>query len=150
MNKKIKFTYSDSSDNEEDENDDEREQESQLERPTGNDANVENKIEVLDPADKTDSTGEVASGQADGDAEEVGNPVDGKTQETDEPPEKKQCCDTNKIESTSVCAEKSVGQLLEAELKELGDKSKVSQYNNQKITSLKIPHFTSGKEEKNK
>ncbi|CAO2837276.1 unnamed protein product [Amaranthus hypochondriacus] len=122
LNKKIKFTYSDSSDNEEDENDDESEQENQLERPTGNDANVENKIEVPDPADKTDSTAEVTSGQADGDAEKVGNPVDGKTQETDEPPEKKQCCDTNKIES--VYAEKSVDQLLEAELKELGDKSK--------------------------
>ncbi|KNA22616.1 hypothetical protein SOVF_031070 [Spinacia oleracea] len=152
-NKKIKFTYSDSSDNDEDDDENEKDNQSEkvAEEGTNNGSSVE---ENTDPAKKDDQlveigsgqvagdVGEVAkladedkskekeelhgvgSGQVAGDDEEVAKLEDGKSKENEEPLEKKQCCDTKKLESNHQNAEMSVDRLIEAELKELGDKSK--------------------------
>lgn len=142
-NKKIKFTYSDSSDDDEDDNENGEENQSENVAEEGAD-NASLPEENTAPAKKDDRLHEVGSGQVAGDDEEVGKQADGKSKETEEPlsddeevgkadgkskeieePLKKiQCCDTKKLESKNHSAEISVDKLIEAELKELGDKSK--------------------------
>ncbi|XP_021772133.1 uncharacterized protein LOC110736265 [Chenopodium quinoa] len=122
-NKKIKFSYSDSSDNEEDvdENGAENQSEKVAEVLANNGSTLE---ENTDPAKKDDKLHEVGSGQVAGSCEEVDKQADDKSKENEEPIKKKQCSDTKKLESINHSAELSVDKLIEAELKELGDKSK--------------------------
>lgn len=128
MNKKIKFSYSDSSDSE-GENDDgnESEEENKEEIPAKDDANSEiPKEEKSDQAEEYEKPQEIQSEQTAGDNKEVGKQHDdNKSNENEEPLPKKQCCE--KLESRNHGpdkTEKSVDQLIDAELKELGDKTK--------------------------
>lgn len=127
LNKKIKFSYSDSSDNDEDdENDAENGKENQSEKVAEDVDNGSTVEEKSVPAKTDEQLNEVESDKAAGDDEENSEQVVGKSKENEEPLEKKQCCDTQKLESKNPSPEMSVDKLIEAELKELGDKSKVS------------------------
>ncbi|KMT14564.1 hypothetical protein BVRB_4g073340 [Beta vulgaris subsp. vulgaris] len=125
LNKKIKFSYSDSSDNDEDdENDAENGKENQSEKVAEDVDNGSTVEEKSVPAKTDEQLNEVESDKAAGDDEENSEQVVGKSKENEEPLEKKQCCDTQKLESKNPSPEMSVDKLIEAELKELGDKSK--------------------------
>ncbi|GLU19298.1 hypothetical protein SLE2022_355570 [Rubroshorea leprosula] len=107
LNKKITFSYSDDEDNDEEREEEEKEEGSKSDTCKGDDASHEI------PTKETN------------DSKEGGENNENQADETGEPPSKKQCLETD----TSKCGpngkeEKSVDKLIEAELEELGDKSK--------------------------
>ncbi|XP_040993148.1 THUMP domain-containing protein 1 homolog isoform X2 [Juglans microcarpa x Juglans regia] len=128
LNKKIKFSYSESSSSGDDDEEEEEDEGQIISDTSQNDlASHPNAInEEPDPHTKDgmhheNQTEEKANGiEADGDKHE------NQPKETEEPPKKKQCLETDaskhviyeKVEETSI------DRLIEAELKELGDKNK--------------------------
>lgn len=131
VNKKIKFSYSESSDSEgDDDNDNESEEENKSERPVKEDEDKESEEipndKSSDEGKKDDQSQEVLSEQTD--HKEVDKQqVDDESKVIEEPPAKKQCGDAKKLETGNHAldrTEKSVDQLIEAELRELTDKGK--------------------------
>ncbi|KAJ7959714.1 THUMP domain-containing protein 1 [Quillaja saponaria] len=138
LNTKIKFSYSDTSssdddDKEEDENDDEEEE--------GEEEKQEHKAYTCkdDNTNHANATGEISDPhnidhmQSLNQTEEKPNENEGKVEnhkneekQAGEPPLKKQCLkiDATKCDLNEEVEHKSVDKLIEAELKELGDKNK--------------------------
>ena len=153
-NKKIKFSYSDSSgsdddDDEEDEEEDDKSdtrgddtashkdvinQESnpqdainqESDPHTKDDVNHGNQTEEKD--NDNDGDGKNDENQPDNDNNGDGKNHENQPKETEEPPTKKQCVETVATKSVihAKVEEKSIDKLIEAELEELGDKNKVS------------------------
>ncbi|GFQ01218.1 thump domain-containing protein 1 [Phtheirospermum japonicum] len=124
MNKVTKFEYSDSSSSDNDDDDDDAKDN---EVQTGE---VENKTVIVTGGDVSDKSGvEIKDDvslekQAE---EEKEKPAENQEAEAVEPPVKKQCVEADAPNSVNVskkAEEKSVDKLIEAELAELGDKSK--------------------------
>ncbi|KAL3620380.1 hypothetical protein CASFOL_035292 [Castilleja foliolosa] len=123
-NKVTKFEYSDSSSSENDDDDDAKDDDVQ----TGA---VENKTVIATGGDVSDKSGveikddvSLEKKQAE---EEEEKPAENQEAEAVEPPVKKQCVEadaTNSVKVSKKVEEKSVDKLIEAELAELGDKSK--------------------------
>lgn len=129
LNKKIKFSYSESSSSGGD--DDEEEDEGQIISDTSqnnlashpNAINEEPDPHIKDGMHHENQTEEKANGiEADGDKHE------NQPEETEEAPAKKQCLETDALKHVihEKVEDKSIDRLIEAELKELGDKNKVS------------------------
>ena len=124
MNKKIKFSYSDSGSDDDDDDIDDEEDKSDLHREK--DANDENPSNEKSHPQKNDDVCRENQNKEKADK----NTEDGnENQEVDaeEPSAKKQCLETDA--STHIIhektEEKSIDKLIEAELQELGDRNKV-------------------------
>ncbi|GAB2287058.1 hypothetical protein Dimus_021444 [Dionaea muscipula] len=129
LNKKIKFTYSDSSDGEVTDEEDDNDNEEKVDEGS-------NRSEIItESATITSCPGNGKSYHqdedqrklmTDEDEQEVEQCEGSKTDEIVEPPAKKQCTDGKKLPngSPSKYNKQSVDRLIEAELEELGDKSK--------------------------
>ncbi|KAH9608773.1 hypothetical protein KSS87_019669 [Heliosperma pusillum] len=125
INKKIKFTYSDSDEEENDDDDGEEDKKSTGPPVDGvnNGSSVEEISDHTDKAVQAQEVGPEDGGSKDADKE----PAEVESKETEEPPEKKQCSDVKRSErgnTGDATTELSVDKLIEAELKELGDKTK--------------------------
>ncbi|GAB4835256.1 hypothetical protein Ancab_000165 [Ancistrocladus abbreviatus] len=124
LNKKIRFTYSDCSDDEDEDGADEEVNnlESHADANTGCPGNGKSDCREEEVSDKNQIN------EATGDSKDNLKENDGNnTSEIEEPPAKKQCYDSAELKSgnpSQVKAEKSVDKLIEAELEELGDKNK--------------------------
>ncbi|GKV16562.1 hypothetical protein SLEP1_g27190 [Rubroshorea leprosula] len=121
LNKKITFSYSDDDGDEEEEedNDDAEEDDDEVREEEEQDGGSKSDTCRGDDATHENPTKETNDSKED--RKSIGNQAD----EAKEPPSKKQCLETD----TSNCGingkeEKSVDKLIEAELEELGDKSK--------------------------
>ena len=155
MNKKIKFSYSDSGSDDDDDDIDDEEDKSDLHREK--DANDENPSnEKSHPQknddvcrenqnkekadDKTQDGNENQENDADGEKADKNTEDGNENQEVDaeEPSAKKQCLETDA--STHIIhektEEKSIDKLIEAELQELGDRNKVKLAEPLKFASL--------------
>ncbi|XP_062082225.1 uncharacterized protein LOC133788685 isoform X2 [Humulus lupulus] len=127
-NKKIKFTYSDSSSGETDDDEDEEKEEKKKEIKSatsteGDKSNDKETSEILDH-NKTDAESpEIVKGAKPNNNKEVD---ESHVNEAEVPPAKKQCLGTevSKCVIPDKVEVKSMDKLIEAELKELGDKSK--------------------------
>jgi tRNA acetyltransferase TAN1 len=128
-NKKIKFSYSDDEgDGEEDDDEEDGEDENKSEAPEGNDAMNDN------PTDKKVGSPSVENENSENQTEEKTNQEEGckndekQANEAEGPPAKKKCTETcaPKTVVQEKVEEKSIDRLIEDELKELGDKNKVS------------------------
>ena len=129
LNKKIKFSYSysdEEEDEEDEEEDEEREENSAATSKEGDASNEKAESEKLDPNEKDDSPENGKEGEP-SDDKEVDKTHEGQENASEEPPAKKQCLerDVPKVTPDKV-EEKSVDKLIEAEVRELADKSKVS------------------------
>ncbi|XP_024032752.1 THUMP domain-containing protein 1 homolog, partial [Morus notabilis] len=126
LNKKIKFSYSDSSDIDDDEDEEEEdEEEKETGAATSKEGGASNdnaRSETLDPNKHDDSSNDEKEGEANDNKE---GDKSHEIKEAEEPPAKKQCSgkDAPKAIPDKV-EEKSVDKLIEAEVKELADKSK--------------------------
>ncbi|KAA8549821.1 hypothetical protein F0562_001505 [Nyssa sinensis] len=133
LNKKTKFTYSDSSssDDDNDDDDDDQKDEDKGKPGTQRDCNANPESLANEKLDPHKEDGVHCENQIKGDTNN--NKEEAKCQQNqavdvEEPPAKKQCLETD----TSNCGnficdkmeERSVDKLIEAELKELGDRSK--------------------------
>ncbi|PKI33846.1 hypothetical protein CRG98_045764, partial [Punica granatum] len=139
-NKKIKFTYSESSSGEDDEEDsseqedgDEedgeegKEEESKSGACPEKDADSESlKNEATDAQKKDEAKGREQAEEAAADVDKNGKVSEDRSNEAGEPPAKKQCLekDSSKAAVADRKEEKSVDKLIEAELEELADKNK--------------------------
>ncbi|KAL4611348.1 hypothetical protein ACB092_08G117500 [Castanea dentata] len=150
-NKKIKFSYSDSSGSDDEEEEEEEEEDNDKSDTRGDDtashkdainqeSNPQDAInQESDPHTKddvnhgnqteekdNDGDGKNDENQPDNDNNGDGKNHENQPKETEEPPAKKQCLET--VATKSVIhvkvEEKSIDKLIEAELEELGDKSK--------------------------
>ncbi|KAK0604683.1 hypothetical protein LWI29_018187 [Acer saccharum] len=137
LNKKIIFASS-SSDDDDDEDDDDKEQDQETEKEgkgegqesdtsKDDDANKKNLTnEKSDPKepDNVSDTKEVEG--MTGENKEDAKNHESQVKEVEEPPAKKQCleADSSKCVTNEKLEEKSIDKLIEAELKELGDKNK--------------------------
>lgn len=120
LNKKIKFSYSDSSNSDDDEEDEDEEAKSHACKDDANNENPTN--EKSDPQkNKAKCHENQTAVVTDGDKEE-GKNQENQVNDIDEPPVKKQCLETDAPKKE----EQSIDKLIEAELKELGDRNKVS------------------------
>ncbi|KAL5565811.1 hypothetical protein UlMin_028975 [Ulmus minor] len=139
LNKKIKFSYSDSSgsDDDDDDKDEEEEEEDQEHEEKKekedsaihkeNDVSNENaRSETSDSNKNGDTCPENGSEGEPNEKKEVDKSHETKADEAEEPEPKKQCIETtvSKCVIPAKVEEKSVDKLIEAELLELGDKSK--------------------------
>lgn len=127
LNKKIKFSYSDSDkdeDEEDEEEDEEREENSAATSKEGDASNEKAESEKLDPNERDDSPENGKEGEP-GDDKEVDKTHEGQENAAEEPPAKKQCLERDVLKVTpDKVEEKSVDKLIEAEVRELADKSK--------------------------
>lgn len=142
VNKKTVFKYSDSSSSDDDDEDGEN--------GNGEDQTKEETSKIEQHQEKTDdeidslktgasepenqdntSTDELIQGNTEN-KEELENTLEQKDIEVGEPPAKKQCVEKEAAEAGNIAfgktEEKSIDRLIDAELAELGDKSKVSGY----------------------
>ncbi|KAL5831792.1 hypothetical protein ACOSQ4_017146 [Xanthoceras sorbifolium] len=132
LNKKIIFASSSSDDDDDEEEEQEAEKEGKGEERKSDtnkddDANLKNLTnEKSDPKepDNVSHTNEV-EGVTDGNKDDAKN-HETQAKEVEEPPAKKQCleADSSKCVTNDKLEEKSIDKLIEAELKELGDKNK--------------------------
>lgn len=156
LNKKTKFVYSDSSeDDEEDGDDDNEKSEENLQKspevedkPTSaviSELNHEilNDKNLVHQKEEENSLEDQRQEGKDNEEENMKNHGNDKT-DTGEPPIKKQCVEIDPGKSPNLTTgkreEKSVDKLIEAELAELGDKSKVSELPVVKVNSSPV-HF---------
>lgn len=139
-NKKIKFSYSDSSGSDDD--DEEEEEDDEDKSDTRGDDTASHKDAINQESNPQDAINQESDPHTKDDVnhgnqtEEKDNDGDGKNdenhenqpKETEEPPAKKQCVETVATKSVihAKVEEKSIDKLIEAELEELGDKNKVS------------------------
>ncbi|OMO54470.1 hypothetical protein COLO4_36476 [Corchorus olitorius] len=131
QNKKIIFSYSDDEDdNDDEEGDDEGEEERQEEvaksdTVTDNDASKESLTNKDLDHHNSDDVCHGKTTEETNDSKDGGESIENQGDQTKEPPAKKQCLETDASKCTTNKKEKSVDELIEAELKELGDKSKM-------------------------
>lgn len=124
INKKVTFSYSEDEDEDEEEDDDDKEEENKEEaggdkeevKEGGNDQVVETEKELASQEGSCDVK-QLAETVTEKDEEKQKNIVE-------EPPKKKPCVEEASAKVNGN-AEKSIDKLIDAELKELGDKSKV-------------------------
>ncbi|KAK9273444.1 hypothetical protein L1049_018254 [Liquidambar formosana] len=125
LNKKTKFSYSDSSSSDDDDDEEEEEKEEEEEEDKSDTckddaANHENPAsEKSDPHNYTSCNENQTKGETD-DNKDSGKNHEIQANEVEEPPAKKQCLETD----ASKREEKSIDKLIEEELKELGDRNK--------------------------
>ncbi|KAK9673608.1 hypothetical protein RND81_12G178400 [Saponaria officinalis] len=134
LNKKITFSYSDSDEEEEDEDDDDGDvekdgkEDNKSVNPQDGLNNGSKAEEISDPVDKAEKLHDDGSAKTEGgDKEVIKEQEEEKSKDNEEPPEKKHCADDKKSENGNqalATTETSVDKLIEAELKELKDKSK--------------------------
>ncbi|XVF04787.1 hypothetical protein REPUB_Repub05bG0115400 [Reevesia pubescens] len=130
LNKKVTFSYSDDEDDDdEDKGDAEREGEGQEEviksdTSRENDASQESLMnkDLDHPNSDNVCHGKVA--EETNDSKKDGPNIENQADNSEEPPAKKQCLETDAYKSGTNEKDKSIDKLIEAELKELGDKSK--------------------------
>ncbi|KAF4394944.1 hypothetical protein F8388_017672 [Cannabis sativa] len=129
-NKKIKFTYSDSSSGETDDDEDgEEEEKKENKSATSTEGDKSNDKETSETLDHNKTDSDSPDNGKDGepnDNKEVDESNGTDASEAEEPPAKKQCLETEVSKSAipDKVEVKSMDKLIEAELKELGDKSK--------------------------
>ncbi|XP_030504652.2 uncharacterized protein LOC115719670 isoform X1 [Cannabis sativa] len=129
-NKKIKFTYSDSSSGETgDDEDGEEEEKKENKSATSTEGDKSNDKETSETLDHNKTDSDSPDNGKDGepnDNKEVDESNGTDASEAEEPPAKKQCLETEVSKSAipDKVEVKSMDKLIEAELKELGDKSK--------------------------
>lgn len=131
LNKKIKFSYSDSSGSDDDGDDDEHEEDKEDDESAShikdNTVNDDARAETLD-SHKDDGTCPENQAVAESNGnKEVDESHENRAKETEDPPAKKQCLETNVSESLipAKVEEKSIDKLIDDEIKELGDTNKV-------------------------
>lgn len=133
QNKKITFSYSDDDDEEGDDEGEDEGQEAVIKSDTSRE-NVTSQESLTNKDSDCHNSDDACHGKVEAnDTKKDGGNIENQADKSEEPPAKKQCLEID----TSNCAtnekEKSVDKLIEAELAELGDKSKVSNLQLQKI-----------------
>lgn len=143
LNKKIKFSDSESSSSDDDNEDEGDEEEEEVPEEEGK---SKSHTEQNDPSNENETTEKVDPHQ--GDAVVTENQTEEKSNdnesdvkchevssnEVEEPPSKKHCIEADTSKNVVQEKAKSIDQLIEAELEELGDKNKVSD----KISMLRL------------
>ncbi|XWS73597.1 hypothetical protein CRYUN_Cryun02cG0142600 [Craigia yunnanensis] len=129
LNKKITFSYSDAEDDNEEEADDEGEEKGQEEviksdTSRENDARQESLTNKVFDHHNSDDVCHGKVTEETNDSKKDGASIENQADNSKEPPAKKQCIETDTSKSATNEKEKSIDKLIEAELKELGDKSK--------------------------
>ncbi|MBA0673177.1 hypothetical protein Goklo_029010 [Gossypium klotzschianum] len=130
LNKKITFSYSDDEgDDDDDKGDGEGEEEGQEEVIKSNASKeIDASQESLTNKDLDHPTSDDACHgkvtEENSDNQKDGANIENQADNSEEPPEKKQCLETDTSKSATNEKEKSIDKLIEAELNELGDKSK--------------------------
>lgn len=141
VNKKTVFKYSDSSSSEDEDEDGENgNDEDQTKKETSkieqHQEKTDDEIDSLktgesEPENKDNNSTELIQGNTEN-KEELENTLEKKDIEVGEPPAKRQCVEKEAAEAGNIAfgktEEKSIDRLIDAELAELGDKSKVSGY----------------------
>lgn len=126
LNKKIKFSYSDSSGSDDDEHEDKEDVKS-ASNIKDNAVDDNARTEALDSHTNDGTCPENQAVAESNGNKEVDESHENRANETEDPPAKKQCLETNVSESLipANVEEKSIDKLIDDEIKELGDTNKV-------------------------